>query len=238
MRNEVIKKHTSQKEKTRRTEQRDNRSTCTGGGINREKWVKRASNYGEQDFDRPDASKILTVTKSVFPVRLFCSSRVASCSFMTGLDLKTLLQRSEQALGVQGPAIPLGCHYSMLADIAAGMEFLASHHVTHKRLQTRCCLVDADFSVKISEYCRIDLTACKLLVVLTSRILFYFFFFPEPTFVSCWSGPKELWREVIFDWPVRWLAPETITNMNFNVNTDVYAYGILAWEVFSNGKLP
>lgn len=38
--------------------------------------------------------------------------------------------------------------------------------------------------------------------------------------------------------PVRWLAPECLKEGKYNTPTDVWAYGVLAWEIFSFGKQP
>lgn len=38
--------------------------------------------------------------------------------------------------------------------------------------------------------------------------------------------------------PVRWMAPESILYGKFTVETDVWAYGILLWEIFTFGQQP
>ena len=41
--------------------------------------------------------------------------------------------------------------------------------------------------------------------------------------------------------PVRWMAPETLRyscKMKFTVASDVWAYGVTIWEVFTFGELP
>lgn len=38
--------------------------------------------------------------------------------------------------------------------------------------------------------------------------------------------------------PVRWLAPECFKEGKYNIPTDVWAYGVLAWEIFTYGKQP
>uniref|UniRef100_A0A1I7TBA6 Protein kinase domain-containing protein n=1 Tax=Caenorhabditis tropicalis TaxID=1561998 RepID=A0A1I7TBA6_9PELO len=38
--------------------------------------------------------------------------------------------------------------------------------------------------------------------------------------------------------PIRWLAPETLKTGGYSQKTDVYAFGIMAWEITENGKEP
>lgn len=38
--------------------------------------------------------------------------------------------------------------------------------------------------------------------------------------------------------PVRWLAPECLKEGKYNITTDVWAYGVVAWEIFAYGIQP
>lgn len=38
--------------------------------------------------------------------------------------------------------------------------------------------------------------------------------------------------------PVRWMAPESITDCVFNTKSDVWAFGIVVWEVMTYGITP
>ncbi|KAJ1362314.1 hypothetical protein KIN20_021838 [Parelaphostrongylus tenuis] len=38
--------------------------------------------------------------------------------------------------------------------------------------------------------------------------------------------------------PVRWLAPESLETFTFSLKTDVFSFGVLAYEIFSNGGEP
>ena len=38
--------------------------------------------------------------------------------------------------------------------------------------------------------------------------------------------------------PVRWMPPEAVLHGKFTVDSDVYSYGILIWEVFTYALQP
>ena len=38
--------------------------------------------------------------------------------------------------------------------------------------------------------------------------------------------------------PVRWMPPESIMYRKFTVESDVWSFGVVLWEVFTYGKQP
>jgi serine/threonine protein kinase len=38
--------------------------------------------------------------------------------------------------------------------------------------------------------------------------------------------------------PVRWASPEVLTAGVYSYASDIWAYGVVLWEIFSNGKTP
>ena len=46
------------------------------------------------------------------------------------------------------------------------------------------------------------------------------------------------WDEIYpNDKPLRWMAIETINDINFTSKSDVWAFGVTVWEIISIGKL-
>ncbi|VDM99542.1 unnamed protein product [Thelazia callipaeda] len=38
--------------------------------------------------------------------------------------------------------------------------------------------------------------------------------------------------------PIKWLAPETMQNRIYSIKSDVWSYGIMVWEIYSEGCEP
>ena len=38
--------------------------------------------------------------------------------------------------------------------------------------------------------------------------------------------------------PIRWMAPECIVDGKYSTKSDVWAFGVLLWEIFSGGSTP
>ncbi|KFO24343.1 Cytoplasmic tyrosine-protein kinase BMX [Fukomys damarensis] len=97
----------------------------------------------------------------------------------------------------------------MCYDVCEGMAFLESQQFIHRDLAARNCLVDSDLSVKVSDF------------GMTRYVL-------DDQYVSS-VGTK---------FPVKWSAPEVFHYFKYSSKSDVWAFGILMWEVFSLGKQP
>ena len=95
-------------------------------------------------------------------------------------------------------------------QVAQGMDYLAGElHLTHKDLASRNILVAPDFNVKIS---------CPCLCM--------------DTFVSEYF----LFHQHMI--PLRWMPPEAVLEDKYSVKSDVWAFGVFIWEVYSMGCLP
>ena len=89
-------------------------------------------------------------------------------------------------------------------QVAAGMRYLASLHFIHRDLATRNCLVGQNFTVKIADFGM-------------SRDLYNSYYYRI-------KGRAML--------PIRWMANECFYGQ-FSEKTDVWAFGVAMWEVFT-----
>ncbi|NXX81087.1 BMX kinase, partial [Urocolius indicus] len=94
-------------------------------------------------------------------------------------------------------------------DVCDAMAFLESCQFIHRDLAARNCLVDSNLTVKVSDF------------GMTRYVL-------DDLYISS-LGTK---------FPVKWSAPEVFLYTKFSSKSDVWAFGILMWEVFTLGKQP
>uniref|UniRef100_K7FFR0 Tyrosine-protein kinase n=1 Tax=Pelodiscus sinensis TaxID=13735 RepID=K7FFR0_PELSI len=97
----------------------------------------------------------------------------------------------------------------MCYNICEAMSFLESQQFIHRDLAARNCLVDSDLTVKVSDF------------GMARYVL-------DDLYISS-LGSK---------FPVKWSAPEVFHYTKFSSKSDVWAFGILMWEVFTLGKQP
>ncbi|XP_072024999.1 uncharacterized protein [Amphiura filiformis] len=100
---------------------------------------------------------------------------------------------------------------SFALDASLGMEYLASKKFVHRDVAARNCMVDDKLQVKIADFG-------------LSRDLV------ESDYYMCGDLRAKL--------PIKWMAPECIEQRVFTSMSDVWAFGVLLWEVFSYGDTP
>ncbi|CAJ0564851.1 unnamed protein product, partial [Mesorhabditis spiculigera] len=96
----------------------------------------------------------------------------------------------------------------IMFQCACGLEFIHQKEVIHRDLAARNCLYDGE-RLRISDF------------GLSVR---------GPVFLLPKNANQRL--------PIRWLAPEILTLGTFTYKTDVWAFGCLVVEIYSNGELP
>ncbi|CAN9515179.1 unnamed protein product [Ophioblennius macclurei] len=97
----------------------------------------------------------------------------------------------------------------MCKDVSEGMAYLESKQYIHRDLAARNCLVDGNGTVKVTDF------------GLSRYVL-------DDEYTSS-EGSK---------FPVRWSPPEVLLYQRFSSKSDIWAYGVLMWEVYSLGRLP
>ena len=95
-------------------------------------------------------------------------------------------------------------------QIAAGMEYLAGHNYVHRDLAARNCLVGENLTIKISDFgLAREIYSSDYHRVQTKSLL-----------------------------PVRWMSAESMLYGKFTIESDVWSYGVLLWEIYSYGLQP
>ncbi|XP_033465340.1 tyrosine-protein kinase TXK isoform X1 [Epinephelus lanceolatus] len=98
---------------------------------------------------------------------------------------------------------------SMCQDVCEGMEYLETQSFIHRDLAARNCLVNEHNVVKVSDF------------GMTRYVL-------DNQYTSS-SGAK---------FPVKWSPPEVLHYSKYSSKSDVWSFGVVMWEIYSEGRTP
>ena len=127
-------------------------------------------------------------------------------------DLRTYLVERGGGGGVGGATVLQLAE--VCRQVASGMEHISGLGYVHCDLAARNCLVRSPLLVKIGDFGM----AVRAMP-------------PDDSRNQNFPGVGGLR-------PVRWMAPEALITGACTVQSDVWAFGVLIWEVFSHGAMP
>ncbi len=125
-------------------------------------------------------------------------------------DLLTFIREKKQEISPIGPKVQETYNILKLADeICIGMAYLTSERFIHKDLSLRNCIIGYNGIVKVAHFG-------------LGPILY----------------PEAYYRVHDIDLPIRWMSPEAIKSTEFTSASDVWAFGVAIFELFTYGDLP
>ncbi|XP_059111758.1 muscle, skeletal receptor tyrosine-protein kinase isoform X4 [Peromyscus eremicus] len=170
-------------------------------------------------FDNPNIVKLLGVCAVGKPMCLLFEYMAYGDlnEFLRSMSPHTMCSLSHSDLSTKarmsspGPP-PLSCaeQLCIARQVAAGMAYLSERKFVHRDLATRNCLVGENMVVKIADFG-------------LSRNIYSADYY------------KANENDAI---PIRWMPPESIFYNRYTTESDVWAYGVVLWEIFSYGLQP
>ncbi|KAF4525805.1 hypothetical protein B566_EDAN009913 [Ephemera danica] len=124
-------------------------------------------------------------------------------------NLKRFLVQCRSS-GSDGVALTTQQLVDMALQVTTGLQYLHHKHILHRDLAARNCVVDSSLHMRIADNA-------------LSRDVF-------PADYHC-LGDNE-------NRPVKWLALEALTQHNFSFASEVWAFGVLLWELTTLAQQP
>ncbi|PIK59541.1 putative tyrosine-protein kinase [Apostichopus japonicus] len=125
-------------------------------------------------------------------------------------NLKKFLKDGRIGPGDKHQAVSTKDLVHLAIQVTHGMMYLGKRKVVHKDLATRNCVIDENYNLKITDNA-------------LSRDIF-------PSDYHC-LGDNE-------NRPVKWMAVESLVDRQFTSASDVWAFGVLLWELVTFGHTP
>jgi serine/threonine protein kinase len=135
--------------------------------------------------------------------------------------------------------VELNYYLSWARQIALGMRYLSEKRIIHGDLATRNVLMKEKNHVKITDFGlakqlqnydvytktkqvwkNLKINLFLVAVVEINEILHHLFILIQQPL------------------PWKWLSPESLTHMKFSVKSDVWAFGVTVWEIYSAAADP
>jgi serine/threonine protein kinase len=109
-----------------------------------------------------------------------------------------------------GPPLGVNMEFSLIMGISRGIQFLHKKDVIHRDIAARNILLNSDMVPMIADF------------GLSREVV---------------SG-EEYSSTGADSLPLKWMAPEAIKSSHFTKSTDIWSFGIVIWEIASQGKEP
>ncbi|ODM95791.1 Proto-oncogene tyrosine-protein kinase ROS [Orchesella cincta] len=146
---------------------------------------------------------------------------------MSGGDLLSYLRSHRPNLG-SSTSLTIIDLLKMCVDVAKGCVYLEEKHFVHRDLAARNCLVQLEAMGEDGQGSRSGSNGeCRRVVK-----------------IGDFGLARDIYRNDYYRkegeglLPVRWMAPESLVDGVFTTQSDVWAFGITAWEIMTLGQQP
>lgn len=178
------------------------------------KMLAQQNTEENREMFKLDTEMLTSITHTnVVNILATCTEDSPECILLdAGLpgDLLTFIREKRQEISPLGATVQETYNILKLVDeISIGMAYLTSERFVHKDLSLRNCIIGYSGVVKVAHFG-------------LGPVLY----------------PEAYHRVHDIDLPIRWMSPEAITSTQFTSASDVWAFGVAIFELFSYGELP